>query len=64
MRNCLKEQLTTATPNKAVWVTYLYFRSPFLIRAKTTTGAQVGIIMNITKGGLHILLGKNIYLKN
>lgn len=43
-------------------VTYLHFGSPLLIRAKTTVGAQVRIIMNIAKRRLHILLGKK-YLR-
>lgn len=60
----LKVDLTTPTQSKEFWVTYLHFSSPFLIGAKTTTGARVWIIMNIAKGGLHILLGENGHVKN
>lgn len=59
-----KAELATSTQNKGLFVTYLYFRSPLVIRTKTAIGAQVRIIVDIAKGGVHILSGKNIYLKN
>lgn len=53
-----KVELTTPTQNTAFLVTYLHFRSPFLIRTKTAVAAQVRIISNVAQGGVQGLPGK------